>query len=312
MPHGLHNVIIRSEIGIQAASFGAEIQIKINRKVTHLVASTSRTRTTKVRQAAKFPNIKIVNQQWLLNSISKWEKEDETPYLVRRLIIFSNYTNGPQVEIHESDRIRKDGFDSSTPSSVRDSDDSDDEGESGDDAGDVFPSSQEDNETESDPEGLIPDDMEEGHSPVDDLKEFNWGEADAELLEFMDGDDDSANDSDASDSSSTSLASRSSHKSKRGVKRIHGETTDDSETDEESRMAKRVKRANARTTGLKTVKTTDSVGSESSLPTPGVTGDEDDVATNGDTEHMNGEMDDDDEAELERELEAAFEDDFGE
>jgi len=88
----------RTEIGLQAASFGADIQSKyvslispeiylliscrVNRKVTHLVASTSRTRTHKVRQAAKYPNIKIVNQQWLLNSMSKWQKEDETPYLV--------------------------------------------------------------------------------------------------------------------------------------------------------------------------------------------------------------------------------------
>jgi hypothetical protein len=55
---------------------------RVNRKVTHLVASTSRTRTHKVRQAAKYEHIKIVNQQWLLNSMSKWEKEDETPYLV--------------------------------------------------------------------------------------------------------------------------------------------------------------------------------------------------------------------------------------
>ncbi|PVH87912.1 hypothetical protein DL98DRAFT_509436 [Cadophora sp. DSE1049] len=74
--------IMRTEIGLQAASFGADIQSKVNRKVTHLVASTSRTRTHKVRQAAKYPNIKIVNQQWLLNSMSKWQKEDETPYLV--------------------------------------------------------------------------------------------------------------------------------------------------------------------------------------------------------------------------------------
>lgn len=55
---------------------------RVNRKVTHLVASTSRTRTHKVRQAAKYDHIKIVNQQWLLNSMSKWQKEDETPYLV--------------------------------------------------------------------------------------------------------------------------------------------------------------------------------------------------------------------------------------
>lgn len=73
---------MRSEIVLQATSFGADVRTKVSRKVTHLVASSNRTRTQKVRQAAKYPHIKIVNQQWLLNSMSKWEKEDEEPYLV--------------------------------------------------------------------------------------------------------------------------------------------------------------------------------------------------------------------------------------
>ena len=72
----------RSELALQATSFGAVLHTKVSRKVTHLVASTSRTRTTKVKQAASRKNIKIVNQQWLLNSMSKWQKEDEEPYLV--------------------------------------------------------------------------------------------------------------------------------------------------------------------------------------------------------------------------------------
>jgi RNA polymerase II subunit A-like phosphatase len=72
----------RSEIALQAISFGAILHTKVSSKVTHLVASTSRTRTTKVKQAARREKIKIVNQQWLLNSMSKWQKEDEEPYLV--------------------------------------------------------------------------------------------------------------------------------------------------------------------------------------------------------------------------------------
>jgi len=63
---------------------------RVNRHVTHLVASTSRTRTHKVRQAAKYPHIKIVNQQWLMNSMSKWEKEPEEPYLVRSRTLLSD------------------------------------------------------------------------------------------------------------------------------------------------------------------------------------------------------------------------------
>ena len=74
--------VMRSEIVQQATSFGAQVQTKITRKVTHVVVSANRTRTQKVRQAAKYPHIKIVNQQWLVNCMSKWEKEDEAPYLV--------------------------------------------------------------------------------------------------------------------------------------------------------------------------------------------------------------------------------------
>ncbi|KUJ14794.1 uncharacterized protein LY89DRAFT_686441 [Mollisia scopiformis] len=284
--------ILRSEIGIQAASFGAEIQTKVNRKVTHLVASTSRTRTTKVRQAAKYPNIKIVNQQWLLNSMSKWEKEDETPYLV---------------QIHDQDRIREEGFDSSAPSSIHDSDESED-ADSEDEAGGSLPASQDELDAE-DVEGLIPAEMEEGHSPIDDLKKFDWEGVDDELNDFLgDDDDDSANDSDASQVSNASRSSKLSVRSKRGVKRQHGETTDDSETDEEGALSKRIRTANSRTTGLKTVKTPNSMGSESSLPTPGVTGDEDDVdqiPTNDEEEDL-----DEDDDELEKEIEAAFGSDF--
>jgi hypothetical protein len=76
----------RSEIALQAISFGVQLHTKVSSKVTHLVASTSRTRTTKVKQAARREKIKIVNQQWLLNSMSKWQKEDEEPYLVSNLI----------------------------------------------------------------------------------------------------------------------------------------------------------------------------------------------------------------------------------
>lgn len=82
MSHTYREKMIRSEIALQAISFGANIQTKVSRKVTHVVASTSRTRTAKVRQAAKYPHIKIVNQEWLLKSMSKWKMEDEEPYLV--------------------------------------------------------------------------------------------------------------------------------------------------------------------------------------------------------------------------------------
>jgi RNA polymerase II subunit A C-terminal domain phosphatase len=74
----------RSEIGLQLQSFGARVQTRPNRQVTHLVVSNDRPRTQKVRQAAKIPSIKIVSQQWLAECLSRWERVDETPYLVCR------------------------------------------------------------------------------------------------------------------------------------------------------------------------------------------------------------------------------------
>lgn len=68
---------------MQAMSFGARLDTKISRRVTHLVVSANRTRTQKVRQAARYPDIKIVKQQWLTESMSRWEKVDEGPYMVR-------------------------------------------------------------------------------------------------------------------------------------------------------------------------------------------------------------------------------------
>ena len=74
----------RSEMGLQALSFGAKLESRISRQVTHLVISSDRPRTQKVRQAARIPSIKIVNQNWLADCLSQWALLDETPYLVGR------------------------------------------------------------------------------------------------------------------------------------------------------------------------------------------------------------------------------------
>jgi RNA polymerase II subunit A-like phosphatase len=90
----------------------------------------------------------------------------------------------------------------------------------------------------------------------------------------------------------------------RGKKHPRDETDDD-ETDEESSLAKKQRLARVRTTGLKTVKTPNSTKSESSLPTPEITGEEEladaDQPPNAEDE---GDVDDDD---LEAEMMAEFE-----
>lgn len=236
---------------------------RVSRKITHLVASTSRTRTHKVRQAAKYPNIKIVNQQWLFTSMSKWQKEEETPYLVSHehsviLVRLLTY----QVAIHEADRIREEGFNSSAPSSVHDSEESSDDSATDDEDSSAPASSQDD--TAIDEEGVMPDDIEEGGtSPIEKMKDFDWGTVDDELNDFM-GSDSESNDSGTE--SDASKQSSSSKKSARGRKRSHDVATDEDDSDEESTLAKKQRIANSRTTGLKTVKTPNA--EPNSLPTP--------------------------------------------
>ncbi|PGH16216.1 hypothetical protein AJ80_05239 [Polytolypa hystricis UAMH7299] len=69
-----------ADISLWAKSFGATIAHKINSKATHLVAG--RNRTAKVREATRYPKIKIVTLQWLLDSLTHWKHFDEEPYMV--------------------------------------------------------------------------------------------------------------------------------------------------------------------------------------------------------------------------------------
>lgn len=184
----------KSELGLQVTSFGAELRDRVSRDITHLVVSSSRPRTQKVRQAAKFSSIKIVNQEWLLDSLTQWRRQDETPYLV---------------DIHPADRAKPRDAGSALASTettdaepVSDADDTDDvaTGRPGPlrigrprlqlpsntgqnmDVDDGPDSEDEPGDIDEDEENLLPDGQ---MSPVDALKTFNWGEADEELDEFL-------------------------------------------------------------------------------------------------------------------------------
>ena len=71
-----------TDLAILAGSFGARIEENVGRSTTHVVAA--RNRTLKVRKAIKRGKgrIKIVNPQWLTDSINRWSKVDERPYLL--------------------------------------------------------------------------------------------------------------------------------------------------------------------------------------------------------------------------------------
>lgn len=53
-----------------------------------------------------------------------------------------------------------------------------------------------------DPEGVMPDELDDPQSPVDGLQQFDWGSADAELDEFL------ASGSEDGDSDTGSVTSR--------------------------------------------------------------------------------------------------------
>lgn len=208
----------RSEIGLQAASFGAQVHTKVSRKITHLVVSANRTRTQKVRQATKYPHIKIVNQQWLLDSMSRWENIDETPYLVctgfsgseitspiqnptlsppkRKIVLRLNFK---QINVHRDDKNPQiESY--SDAQSVEDS------------SGDDFTEDDENSthRESQDTDGDAPADLAEGQSPIDGLKEVDWSGVDAELEEFMasgsEDDGDSDNESVSSSKFTESLS----------------------------------------------------------------------------------------------------------
>ncbi|EFX03725.1 RNA polymerase 2 ctd phosphatase [Grosmannia clavigera kw1407] len=180
VPLGLE--VERSELGLQSMSFGARLQKQISRKVTHLVISSDRPRTQKVRQAARIPSIKIVNQHWLADSFSQWAWVDETPYLVN---------------VHPADRDRAGA--AGPLSEATDSETlSDQESERGN--GNRKPriviaklggdgSAGDGGGREDD--GPDDEDDEDDNSPIAELGQFDWGSADDELEMFLaEADDD--------------------------------------------------------------------------------------------------------------------------
>ncbi|TDZ33319.1 RNA polymerase II subunit A C-terminal domain phosphatase [Colletotrichum spinosum] len=278
--------VLQSEIGIQAMSFGAQIQTKVSKKVTHLVISTSRPRTQKVQQASRIPSIQIVSQNWLTDCLSQWQRVDEGPYLV---------------DVHPADRRQIVTTDGDAVSDASDEDDGDQDGDQDGDDGNLVP------------------EFEDGQvSPIDGLKSFDWEGVDDEMKEFLGSDDDSSDadtDSRSGDTESGDEMSAPQTYTIVGAGTKRKATDDDAASDEGgSALSKKQRVAKSRgASKLSSVRTPNADNNESSsLPTPQVTGDEADVslvpedAVNLDN---GADFDEDDlEADLEAELLAAGED----
>jgi RNA polymerase II subunit A-like phosphatase len=71
----------RSDYALWIRSFGADVATSINRRTTHVIANPDR-KTTKVKQAARYPHIKIVNPEWMFQCCTRWEHVEETPYTI--------------------------------------------------------------------------------------------------------------------------------------------------------------------------------------------------------------------------------------
>ena len=210
-----------SDLAMWAKGFGARIDEEVTRKTTHLIAA--RNRTAKVRHALKRgrDKIRIVGPQWLVDSLSRWTKLEETPYLIGVDDGDGETGKNGVVEeeiLSESEEVASDIETDEEPL----------EGEKqkkpkptlnlnvGEDG-------------ESDTEGLWPDDIEDQDSPVGGTHE-DWDSMHAEMNEFLGSE---AEDSDGGDSvgddSVSSIESLKSSRSNvpRGSKRARESDSND-------------------------------------------------------------------------------------
>jgi RNA polymerase II subunit A-like phosphatase len=81
-------------------SFGAEVSLNVSKQTTHVIANPDR-KTMKVKKAAHYPSIKIVNADWMFQCCTRWEHVDETPYLIE--IDQTDRGASPWDELEESD-----------------------------------------------------------------------------------------------------------------------------------------------------------------------------------------------------------------
>jgi RNA polymerase II subunit A-like phosphatase len=71
----------RSDYSLWIKSFGAVVTTEITRRTTHVIANPDR-KTSKVKKAARYPHIKIVNPEWMFQCCTRWEHVEEAPYLI--------------------------------------------------------------------------------------------------------------------------------------------------------------------------------------------------------------------------------------
>lgn len=270
---------LQSEIGMQILRFGARLERHISPRVTHLVVANGRPRTDKVQAAAKIPSIKIVWQGWLQDSMSQWEELDEVPYLIK---------------IDPRDRETRPPLEASALPAIKPTTEAGTEMATGQE---VLKNGNVEDEFDSEPEDE--EEINGPRSPIDELKTFNWGEADEDLDEFLGSDaDDSESESENEIVDSSQISTKSddteSEKDKEdeqtngqslnglnttptGSKRKHDASESDT-AEAKSALAKKLRISRTRgVSSLRDVRTPEIVlhEADNGLPTPQVTNDED-------------------------------------
>ena len=253
----LHVDILQFDQAILARNFGARVEQRVNRRTTHVVAGNSRTNKAK---AAFKRNIKVVSSQWIKDSITQWEKLDETSYLMQY--------DGADPLFRKGENADDILSDSDDPPSAFDAEEDDS----------ATPSRRKrpaltldiNDDEESDIEGVLPSEDIDDQSPVGGGKE-DWQEMNEELADFLaEEDDESLASGTASVESTKSTKSAKSNVSIRGKKRSRP-APGDTDSDESESPGKKQKQRG--TTLSQTVVVGDK-NNDSGLPTPDITGGE--------------------------------------
>ncbi|KIX01013.1 uncharacterized protein Z518_10079 [Rhinocladiella mackenziei CBS 650.93] len=286
--------IQNADISTWAKTFGATITEKVSRDVTHVIAA--RPGTAKVKQAVK-RGILVVGTPWLIESMQRWRRLDERPYLLEGV--------GKQKHDASSDI----GGDTLDKPNVTTNDfllSSSEEESTGLDTEDDQPARKKlkldinpDKAPETDEfEDLIVDDG----SPIT-INEDEWADINAELKEFMGSDAESESDTD-------SVNSVLSLRGRRGSKRRRD---GDEDEDGEISATAQTSRRNGPGSGLKTVANIESERGSRATNTPDVEQTDDQIrqeqreVEEAQEREESSEEDSDDELarELQRELEEA-------
>ena len=240
VPLGLD--VQNSDIALWARNFGARVEADISgRRTTHLIAAKNR--TAKVRKAVRLGKgrIKVVNTRWLMDCVSRWERLDESDYLLNtdeRDI--GKAFPGEEDEILSASEGAGSGLDT------------DAEGTDAEVGGKLMSGSRTkltirtgETTDDEDLEGVAPDYLEDEQSPVGGTNE-DWRHMHDELAEFLGSD---ADDSDIESVVSTQNLGEGVNK--KGVgKRTHQDISGDSSDESGTDLPERKKAANIRSAPL--------------------------------------------------------------